>query len=329
MFGGATAGTVAYPLYYEDFWKFLMHGEGWTTIGDIDEPALDFGLDHAVKAGLAPTVFIPRSKKSSTGDNPYYDKTAYNPSTDLTNVQTEVTVLTEFGDGLDAETDWGSFVTTAAGQIATVAPDASDISALVDAFETRAIKRMQRSINRISTIFDLGNANNSQFVVSHALQEDQMNETVNEFEQRLDLDIERVKSQYILAAVQGMAQYKALELNAKIAGVQGQSGVSLATIEAKQQEVDRQTLFDVDEQMYDIKVYTAAVPAFSSLGGASTIERPPSRVQSMLGAFVGNMGAGIQALSPFGPAAGLLGGGLLGIAGLLGVNEEFNRLGLP
>ena len=107
--GGGGSGRIGYPVYITWFHYQMM--SGGTQKPDFTALSGDPGTPSS-----NPTL-IKSHRLAVEATNPYDGVASYNPATNLTNFQTEITRLSTLLREMTSETDWDTFVTHAIASV--------------------------------------------------------------------------------------------------------------------------------------------------------------------------------------------------------------------
>lgn len=193
--GGGASGKVDFPTYMK-----LFHEEFLTNGGTPVCPA-GYAMDELLSAALQ-------------SNSPFYGQSAYDPTTDNTNIQTRTTLYATEVDARDAESNWGDFVDNSVSKAATalpttgvdltdvLAPDAianignqlanlADLGSIAEdasaAFELRTVGRHRRSVAQFAAgMADINAVMSSAYIWGLAMLEMERQQEINNYETQLE-----------------------------------------------------------------------------------------------------------------------------------------------
>lgn len=301
--GGGSSGKVDWPSEYKDrYYRYLDEME------DI--------VDDLV-----------------AGINPYSLAASYDPTTEFATADTRITAVgtaadayTPSSDG-DENTDYASYTATAETEVDDhMETGTADIDAAVTAFETKTAPALGRSLNRVSQPMGFGNATTgSAFPIAFVLQQAQYDGDVAKYRGDLTLTAATQRRVAIMESIRVMVSLNELTLNESNAkhgmlAQAAQESVEFARIKfvAKSEQMDKDVEYDVEDAMWDLRVYEPLGNLLAAGSGASTVSKPGKTggFASVLGGAMSGAAMGAS-MTPINPLIGGAIGGAIGIGASL------------
>ena len=268
--GGSTgsSGAIGYPTYITWFHYQLMSG-------GVQKP--DF---TASASGGGNNTVYQSHLDAIESTNPYTGVAAYNPATNLTNFQTEVTRLRTLLSEMSSETDWDTFVTN-------IISNADEALYLTDATKEEAVRNFRvkeqqtlaRSYNRMSgAMNDINAVAGTAFLGGIAIIESEFDNNVASFRSQLDMEMGK-------ARLSGTVQLLGLRIEGLLKNALAQGDYARISTVALSEQIKEDVLLDKDEIFWEHEIHlrtTAIMSAMSS--GAAQAGRGSSSGSNKVGA---------------------------------------------
>lgn len=339
MAGGGASGAVDFPTHMKNFHQELLQNSG--------TPSISAGNDLASLIDAAISAATPYS--GETAYNPDTDistiqtrLTTWITAVDALDADTDwstflASVVTAADNGttlpsVDLTTVLSSTAITNA--IATVddAVDATILDNASTSFQNRSEGRYQRGVGNFAAgMADINAVNSSAFIFGLAMLQNDRQIEITEYEKQVDQQVRSrlldivVKAQYDAAAqrlgrrdnlvingVNQVTNHDEFRLQQLGTSTDEQLRVSGGKITAKVDEKQQQLAYDVEDALWDFKLFEFGGNFLASISGAPTFQKPPSGAQSAVAGVLGGASAG-AAFGPVGAGVGALGGLLLSL----------------
>lgn len=282
--GGGGSGKVEYPAYME-----TKHS-AW-----LDD------VDTIIQANL-------------TSASPYNGETAYVPDTVIGYAQTAVDTFETTVTGIDDTAEWERFLAIAEVHADTFLYSDDMIRDARNAFNNRSEDEFIAGVNNLSNwAGGVGAVDSSAFPIALALLEMDRERRVDDFESGLLFELYKLRGQFLLQGTEQMMRILALRVSSEQAATQIQANVSNSTMIAKKEQADRNLEIDVQDALYDIKLFQYGSTLLAGITGGVPIPKEPGTVQSALAGAAGGAAAGAS----LGWPGALAGAALGGVAGAL------------
>ena len=292
--GGSTA-LSALEIYQKNAHLALLGG-GLTQDTTIDGASVlsDVGVIDYLKEAL------------ETG-NPYSSTFAYDPSSDLSDVQGVIDNFRAYVDSLSPETDYGTYITEALRSVnEDILPD-SYIDDAVDAFETASAPEFARSINRFTAPMSGYNAvMGSAFVIGLAQLERGRSQQLAAHRSVLVQQREQSRNAMVMQFASEIARTVGNRLEAERIAAQMQGDASRMTIIANKEFLAEELELDYKDVTYDMELFNFANSTLASGLGAASHAQGPSKASTQLSAAITTGGTLASLASPLGVAPALL-----------------------
>ncbi len=286
--GGGGSGDVDYPDWIKYFHQWML----------ADKEIVPGTLSGNETYGIMGVI-----KSLHDGSNPLSSAESYDPDLELSKMQTKVDEFGNLITNLNEEDVWDSHVNKASQKADAATLNTTEITALKNAFEVQHTTRLQRGVNRISAGMDMMKAINVQWLMALASQEKDLNADVAKYDAELKLNNRRERIAFISAGISVMAQLKTITLEGIKMVSTMQTQVSGAKLISKREQGEADVRYDIDEALWDLRLYQEATGVFSSIGGATIVPRPPDRFNSMIGGMLSGAAQLGSLAMPFGAAA--------------------------
>ena len=281
MAGGGSSGKVSYAGYIED-----EHGAWLDDIDDI--------IDANLPGGAVAT-------------SPYSGETAYDPATPIATAETRMTDFAGVVTGINETNEWEGFVDRALTKADEVLFDETVLKDARDAFSNRVEDSFLTGINSLSAwAGGVGATDSSSFHIGLALLEMDRTRKVDDFDSTLHFELYKLRGQYMIQGTQQMAGVLAMKVEGEKALTAARSEVMRATIIANKEEADRNIEMDVQDGLWDIKLFEYGGHMLAAVGSGISLPREPSPLNSALAGAAGGFAAGGPIGAAIGGAAGLL-----------------------
>ncbi len=210
------SGSVAWPSYIMGTHSQMLFGETITT--DEIAPTVTLNFD---------TNMMEIFQDAYAEGNPYASVEAYDPTSDLATVQTELTALKSVVTAIGEETTWTSMLEAVIADLGDIYPDtASDITADIAAFTTQEDLTLANATNRVAaTYFDINAVTSTAFPASLAILESQHAANIASYTTQRRLSVNKERAQTILQAMSNMTNLLQLRMQGYTSIVQMQDGV--------------------------------------------------------------------------------------------------------
>lgn len=306
--GSQGSGKVSWPSYLQN-----AHDD-WIRHGDT---ASDGG-----------TMDMEEAMYEAWDASPYAQAFAYDPTDDVASMHARFGTFDEYVGQLSPLTNWSDQIDYATAKFDETFPD-SYINDLVDAYEERANRALNRNIGRFTAgMADVNAVNGSAFIMGMAMLSQDKNEDVDRYSRELTA---QRNQQRIMFATQGandlfsrvqhqiQMQQSASHMNAEITRV---------GVVAKSEYTARDIEIAVQNRTWNMQLWQpganllASVSGGTSTGGSTTKGHDGATANSMIGgAVTGGIGGALAgtaaAMGPWG-IAGMVGLGALGGSGIFG-----------
>lgn len=295
--GGGSSGTVDYPEYMKS-----MHG---TWLGYVNSDIL-----------------------AARSASPYVGLVAYDPSSDLTIMNSALSELEVLVDNLNSHTDYDTALANATAAIDSVLVPASYIASLVEAqsdvLDTEydgkiypAFEAGMRDINAVMT---------SSFVLGRSLIGTERASKIDKFSADLQMQNHAKRADLITQAVSEMIRLLVQKIELTRAWTSMTVDIGRLSIAAYGDEATENKIIDVADAKWDLETYQYGANVMASIGGGTST---PAKVEgNQMARVVGGALSGASAGALIGSRVGGEGGyggaiGALvgGIAGALGAGQ--------
>ncbi len=274
MPGGGSSGKLSFPAYIE------TQNSEW--LDDIDTI-----IDAELLVG-----------------SPYDTVSAYDPATVIATLQTDVNAFETTIANIDDETEWASFVDKSLSKVDEVLSDSTALTQARLAFNNRTEDEFISGVNTLSTwAGGIGAVDSSAFSIGLALLEMTRQRKVDDF----DADFMRFKGNFSLQATDQMMRLFALTVSGEESATRMQADLTKTEIIAQKEQADRDIELDVQDALFDIKLFEYGAHMMAAPGGGVMIPNEPSALASALGGAAAGFATGGPAGAILGGAAGLLG----------------------
>jgi len=284
--------AIEYPSYMQDQHQFWLNGTG---------------------SGVA-TGGVALQIANALAANPYTSLTGYDPSTDITAMESALSTYSSAVAGLDPHTDYDTFSTAAAAQVDSVISPDSYILARVTAhaagldseINTKIIPRFNAGMRDINAV------QSSTFVIGRAIIELDRNDKVDKFaaDMRYQADSKRADLIHNATAEMIRMYLQSFEYKRVVAAL---------TVDVKRLKIAAQSDYktetkaiEADEARWPLEVWKYGGNMLAAIGGGTTSSVPMdgSKTARIIGsglsgaiagaqigsAISGNSGAGIGAI---------------------------------
>lgn len=282
MAGGGSSGKVSYADYIEE-----EHGAWLDDIDDIIDANLAGGANAA---------------------SPYSGETAYNPATDIATAETRMTRFEDVVAGIDESTEWEEFIDRALTKADEVLFDETVLKDARTAFSNRVEDTFLSGVNSLSAwAGGVGATDSSAFHIAIALLEMDRTRKVDDFDSGLQFELYKLRGQYLIQGTQQMAGILAMRVEGEKVLTGAREAIMRSTIVANKEEADRNIEMDVQDGLWDIKLFEYGGHMLAAVGSGVSLPKEPSPLVSGLAGAAGGFAAG-------GPVGAVIGG----LAGFLG-----------
>jgi hypothetical protein len=280
--GGDGSGTVAYPAYMQ-----TKH-EAW-----LDD------VDTLIQANLT---------GGDDENSPYYEETAYDPDNDIGTAQAQIDTFASVVAGIDDSVDWLRFVEAALEKADEVLFDEDVLGDAKTAFANRTETEFISGVNNLSAwAGGVGAVDSSAFGIGLALLEMERLRKVDDFDANLQFELYKLRGQYMLQGTEQMTRILSMRMGGEQGAAQIQKSLIDTKVIAKKEEDDRNIEMDVQDALWDLKLFNYGSQVMAGITGGVAQPKEPSPAASAVGGAAAGFAMG-------GPAGALVGG----IGGLLG-----------
>ena len=284
MGGGGSSGKISYPAYIE-----TDHG-AW--LDDID------------------AIITLNQAGGADVNSPYFGEKAYNPDLLIGGLERRRERFEEVVADIDDEKSWEEYVERALAKADEVLFDSTVLKDARTAFDHRSEDSFVSGVNNLSSwASGTGAVDSSAFSIGIALLEMERQRKVDDFDSTLHFELYKLRSQFMIQGTQQLTQILTLKLDGEERAVKTHEQVMRTTVIAKKEQVDRDIEMDIQDALWDIKLYQYAGQMLSSVSGGGGIgAKEPSPFGSALSGAAAGFAAGGPMGAAIGGAAGLLGG---------------------
>lgn len=308
--GGGASGTTDFPDYVKEVHAQLLSNTALGVVVLTDNPSssiIDI-LDTAV------------------GSSPWSGQVAYDPATDIIDVEAYVDAFAAILAGLNDDADWAALYSQAETSIGEVGGiSAAEINDEIDAFADQLDDQIDTDVlpRFESGMRDINMVTSSAFSIGRAVIEGFRDRDVTKFGTQLRItaaeknaDIELNNKRLHIEGSTQMVSMRSQRLSSQETLMRAGVESKRIKIVAKKEESDFNMEIDKKDALWDIEAYQYAANMLASASGGveSTGTKGPSTSQSVLGGAMSGAAAGGMVGGPWGAVAG----GVLGAAsGLL------------
>lgn len=272
MAGGGSSGKVSYPDYVE------TDHEAW--LDDIET------IIHA----------------ELSADSPYTGELAYNPDLDISASERRMEKFEEVITDIDEETTWVDFIDRALTKADEVLFDETVLKNARTAFNHRSEDEFVSGVNSLSAwAGGVGSVDSSAFSIGLALLEMERERKVDDFDSTLQFELYKLRGQYMIQGTQQMAQILSMRVSGEQSATATRDQIMKSAVVAKKEQVDRDMEIDVQDGLWDLKLFNYAAQLLAGPGGGVALPKEPSPLVSGLAGAAGGFAAG-------GPAGAVIGG---------------------
>jgi len=279
MAGGGSSGKVSFPGY--------MEGQHEEWMDDIEV---------IITAELA-------------SNSPYFGEKAYNPDLEIGGLERRREKFEEVVAGIDDEKSWEEFVERALVKADEVLFDETVLKDARTTFDHRTEDSFVSGVNSLSNwASGTGAVDSSAFSIGLALLEMERERKVDDFDANLHFELYKLRSQFLIQGTQQLTQILSMRTQAEERAVMTHDQTAKTVIVAKKEQVDRDIEIDVQDTLWDLKLFQYGGQMLSAVqGGGGAGAKEPSPVASVIAGAAGGFATG-------GPVGAAIGGG----AALLG-----------
>lgn len=297
--GGGSSGKVDYPEYLKE-----IHGD-----------ILDHDGDDAPSSSV-----VDLYNAALTAGSPFSGETAYDPSTAIGAMTTELGLLATKVNAIDPDGDWEDFIDAAATKIDAKLASAAEINASVDAFSDKLddiettdtlpkFKAGLRNINAVmSSAFVIGQSNIQAFKARD----------VADYTGKLRLQVKMDRDRYVIDSASKLIEFTLSAIELKKNLTHYTTEIQRLNIVASKEEIDTQLTIDDLDAKWDLELVSYINNCIAAIAGASTVKdglSGPSMLRSTLG---GALSGGAAGFMMGGPPGAAVGAGIGALAGILG-----------
>jgi hypothetical protein len=298
--GGGSSGSVAWPGYFQ-----AVHHE-W-----LNE-------DDTVSASQCAVDQL----NNAFASNPYLGASAYNPSTELDYMDTQITGIVALADALNPASDWVTYLEIIKGALVANLYSEQEMANAEDAYNINldtdflgvTLPRFQRGMQDVNAVMS------SAFVVGRALLEADNSKRKTAFSADLRLQNYKEKVQHVMSGTDSLIRLLQLEYDFKRTVVTTAVEERRVKIVAMKEAVEQDLRIDENAGKWGLEIWTYGFNFLASAHGASTTTgiNKATTVQSAIGGAMSGMASGAMMGTMISPGYGtVIGAGLGGILGAL------------
>lgn len=287
--GGGSAGSVQFP----------------TEISDVLDDWLGASGDFA-------GTNVSNEMEALQGNSPYATVNSFNPDAFVSAVQSRFDYYDTLVKAIDEHTDWDTFFDNVKDKVDSIISD-SYIESVVDEYDDDTKDEWGDTINRFAGgMAEINAINSSAFIIGMALMENQRLRAVRKLRASLVLDFEKVKLQMYQQGLNDMIRMYAFKLDVDRAATQTLAEINRVSAVLKKEQYIEDIELDVEDTLWDIKVFQYGGRVMASPSGAAPIPDKPSKAASALG---GALSGAAQGAAIGGPIGAVVGAGAGYVAG--------------
>jgi hypothetical protein len=303
--GGGSSGAVSYPAYMQTFHGLMLDS------GGADTPTYSF---------------MDLYNTATSGASPFSAAVAFDPSTNITNMDTALSTLQSHITAMAYATDWVLMLSHACSAVDASLMTDTRLTSEVDAYSdilddeltVKNIPRFQGGMR------DMGAVMTSAFTIGQALMEAFKLRDVAKFEADLYLKREDKRFDLVDSAVKTMMQALLQKADLRRAMAVASVEKERIAIVANKEESDMNVKYDEADAEWDLKCLQYGANMLASIGGGTATHSNVSRSQtaSVMGGAMSGAAMGIAAtaglaaagvaMPPLGIGAMIAGGAILG-----------------
>lgn len=283
---GSTSGDVNYPIHIRMAHQDMLFADVNTavqeTFADADyKSSGDTITNYSVMADIT-------AHRTGSGTNPHTNAEAYDPSTDLENVQGRSQIVHDFSDSLSPVSDISGYISSAESMVDQLLKfDDSKIDDAVNAFDAASKTRhRQRSTMVAAGLFDIRATMTSTFGQAMAMQEVERQHSVDQFEAQLrnGREDQRVNQRagLIVDLVGKQMSVQNMKAQVLMQGAQQQEMASRNKIVASQDQVAFDLSREIDNELWDLNLYQHFNKAIGSVQGLAAGDVGPTQLERAL-----------------------------------------------
>lgn len=304
--GGSTALSSLVP--YQQNTHYALLG------GGINPTYASTGPDLPDDTSVLPGGVIDFLDTALTAANPYTGTAAYDPTTDLAGIQTELDTYKASIAALNPLTDLTSYLAAALTHVDTLI-SSTHVDDEVDAFETKTDPAFARTVNRLTgPMFDNNAGNSSAFTIGMAVLERGRFTEIAEHRARLNTLKQQERMQLTPQIISELSNSLTRKLEGQRAVYGMQHELARNRIVANREFLAEELDLDYKELTHDLELFGYGQTALASGFGAAMRPNGPSKASTQLAATISTAATIATAASPLGmgPALALgAAGGLL------------------
>jgi len=296
-----------------DKWKYFElkvnmkgGGGGGGGAGVVDYPAYMKTYHEGVLGDGAVTDTVTEVIEALSGNSPFATATAYNPSTQVSEMDLAVSTLETLVELMGTSTDLNTLVSNVL--------DESRLDDAVDEFSADLAARLTTEVlpRYEAGMRDINAVTSSAFAIGRAVIEEGQTREVSKFSAGLHLK----------AFGDDALRLVALRLESQRALAQLDIESNRLQIVALKEQIDTNLKIDEADALWDIQLFQYGSNVLASIGGGTVDPnlKEPSTARSVIGGALSGVAAGAMVGSTvpgLGTAAGALAGGVLGAAAAL------------
>lgn len=319
--GGSPSGEVNYPPHLMMWNQQMMYGDRGTDHTGAADVGVILDIDAKMTFDMVTDVAAARS---DGGGSPYASVVAYDPTSDLSQLEAKASEAAALVVALNPLQDIQTIFTVIKAELDTVDPtftdpfDAAAITALVNAFDAETKTEHNQRVSRtLSGHFDVRSmvATGSGMAVS--ILEDARTKSVGTYRAQLEnqRDQQRFQQQLqdfvmgkerttlnkqdLMDGVNETVRLWGLQVQSALNMAGLQDGVAKTTIVAKTDQTNQDLVNEVKDALWDLDLYAYTDQITSSIAGAATMPRGLSDMERNIGMLATVAGIGLQLFTIF------------------------------
>lgn len=296
--GGGGSGAVSYPAYME-----TMHS-GWLT-----------GMDATIAALLASTTKPYRQAGA----------VAYNPDIPIAAMQTAIDAVITLAT-ITPLTEWQSYVTAIKTAVDLVIMDSTYIANATTAYDTILTNELAVHLGKFEAgMRDINAVQSSAFVIGRAILTDSKNSQVAKYTADISLQSILQRNKIIFDETGSLLDTLIKVIDERRLAAHDKIDAYRMQIAAKKEQTDENLRIDVEDELWDVKLYQHGANLLASIQGGVTRagHDGPGTLSSAIGGAMSGAAAGAMiAGASKGAIAGPVG---MGIGATLGLAASIFR----
>lgn len=292
---GSVAGKVAYPPYLEMLHSHILYAN------DPQEPAIGCGAAWT-------TINMTSLLTTALGaTNPYTAATAYDPTTELDKLNTDITDIEgKVTAHLPAGSYWEGFKDRVLGSIDDFIPSTADIDAAVAAYEAKTLPNLAASYNRIAAMaYDIGAVTSTAYPAMLALLENEWMRESADYRAQIGIENDRLRSEILVTSANAIMTYDMQILQTRVQAAQLQATATELSINAEVNEKNQDLEYDANAVKWDLSLLQEGASFLGATAGVPGMNRGLSKDQEQLMMLSTAASLGLGALGAITPLLGM------------------------